>query len=580
MTDIKNYETFVKIEPINKGWSSDKKYYIETADGQRMILRVSDISELERKKTEYGIMECVYELGVLTSQPFDFGLCDGGKSCYSLSGWLDGEDAEKALPFMSETEQYLFGMRAGEILRKIHTLPAPENAEPWGIRFRNKIKCWIEFYNGYDIKSENAEFIIKYIQKNSDLLDLRPQTFCHGDFWIGNLIIASNGEIGIIDFNSYNSGYGDPWSELIDAIIWGKDADSYFLTGLFRGYFGGEPPHEFFKILPYYFACHALAVFYETAQNHSGEPEDGRKHMENILRWFDDFKNTVPTWYLKDFHVQYINGIPCKLKEPYVFSFINKYGKVFKIFDEQASGCICFGVSDGEHKYFIKFAGVITINNYDLPVSDAIARLKAAVPKYKELAHPLLINLIEAKKVGSGYMLVFDWFDGESFSVETPMLYEKFSALPIDKKIYVFEEILRFHEHVAKCGYVAMDFNDYSTLYNFDTGEVKICDIDFYAKQSYINGMGKALGDPVIMSPEEFRIGGLIDEISNVYTMGATAFRLFSESERDRSPEKWTLSLELYAVVKKAVSDERDDRQQSIEQLIAEWRAARRGFDI
>ena len=285
--------------------------------------------------------------------------------------------------------------------------------------------------------------------------------------------------------------------------------------------------------------------------------------------------NPVPTWYLKDFHVQYLDGIPYKLKEPFDFSFLSEYGKVFKIFDEQASGCICFGVSNGEHKYFIKFAGVKTVNNYDLPVSDAIARLKAAVIKYKEMAHPLLIRLIEAKEIGNGYMVVFDWFDGESFSVETPLLYEKFKALPIDKKIYVFEEILRFHEYAVKCGYVAMDFNDYSPLYNFNTGEIKICDIDFYAKQSYINGFGKALGDMVIMSPEEFRIGGLIDEISNVYTMGATAFRLFSDNERDRSPEAWTLNMKLYEVVKKAVSDEREERQQSIEELIKEWRAAK-----
>jgi serine/threonine-protein kinase len=141
--------------------------------------------------------------------------------------------------------------------------------------------------------------------------------------------------------------------------------------------------------------------------------------------------------------------------------------------------------------------------------------------------------------------------------------------------MYVFDEILRFHAHVAECGYVAMDFNDYSTLYNFNTGKIKICDIDFYAKQSYINGFGKALGDTVIMSPEEFRIGGLIDEISNVYAMGGTAFRLFSNNETDRSPEAWTLSEALYDVAKRAVSDERDQRQQSIKQFIKEWRAAK-----
>lgn len=89
---------FTIIEPITKGWSEDKKYYIETADARRMLLRVSDVSEIECKKAEYGMMERIYALGVLTQQPLGFGLCDDGKSCYSLSGWLDGEDAEKNLP--------------------------------------------------------------------------------------------------------------------------------------------------------------------------------------------------------------------------------------------------------------------------------------------------------------------------------------------------------------------------------------------------------------------------------------------------------------------------------------------------
>jgi len=31
-SDIPDYDSFVKIEPIDKGLSSDKKFYIETAD--------------------------------------------------------------------------------------------------------------------------------------------------------------------------------------------------------------------------------------------------------------------------------------------------------------------------------------------------------------------------------------------------------------------------------------------------------------------------------------------------------------------------------------------------------------------
>ena len=89
--------------------------------------------------------------------------------------------------------------------------------------------------------------------------------------------------------------------------------------------------------------------------------------------------------------------------------------------------------------------------------------------------------------------------------------------------------------------------------------------------------MGRMYGSSRFMSPEEFQLGATIDEITNVYTMGATAFALFG-GERDRSIEKWTLNTALYDVAKKAVSNERSQRQQSIEQLIEEWRAAKNDF--
>ncbi|MDD4494063.1 MAG: phosphotransferase, partial [Eubacteriales bacterium] len=179
MTEHELLKRFVKSEPITKGWSTDKKYRVEIADGRCMFLRVSDITELDRKKTEYRMMERVYALGVPTSEPIEFGVCDGGKSCYSLSGWLDGEDAEKALPLMSETEQYVFGMKAGETLRKIHTLSAPEDAEPWEDWFYRKVQGRIEFYNAIPVKYENDDIIVRYLQDKKYLLNGRQQTFNH-----------------------------------------------------------------------------------------------------------------------------------------------------------------------------------------------------------------------------------------------------------------------------------------------------------------------------------------------------------------------------------------------------------------
>lgn len=74
------------------------------------------------------------------------------------------------------------------------------------------------------------------------------------------------------------------------------------------------------------------------------------------------------------------------------------------------------------------------------------------------------------------------------------------------------------------------------------------------------------------MSPEEFEKGAVLDEITNVYTLGAMAFALFGKYKRDL--ENWTLSKELYNVAVKAISDSRDNRQQSIWQLIHEWNKA------
>ena len=53
MHDINNFDTFSKIVPLTKGMSSDKKYYIENIDGKHLLLRIAEISEYDRKKTEF-----------------------------------------------------------------------------------------------------------------------------------------------------------------------------------------------------------------------------------------------------------------------------------------------------------------------------------------------------------------------------------------------------------------------------------------------------------------------------------------------------------------------------------------------
>ena len=74
-------------------------------------------------------------------------------------------------------------------------------------------------------------------------------------------------------------------------------------------------------------------------------------------------------------------------------------------------------------------------------------------------------------------------------------------------------------------------------------------------RRSCTNDMGWIWGSSYFQSPEEYQLGAPIDEVTNVYTVGATAFALFGGYER--TMDKWELSERLFAVASKAVSDDR-----------------------
>ena len=69
---------FLTKEPINKGWSGDKKYCVTDKNGTRYLLRVSDIAKYDTKKSEFNMMKQVANLGVPMCQPIEFGVWDEG----------------------------------------------------------------------------------------------------------------------------------------------------------------------------------------------------------------------------------------------------------------------------------------------------------------------------------------------------------------------------------------------------------------------------------------------------------------------------------------------------------------------
>jgi len=274
-----------------------------------------------------------------------------------------------------------------------------------------------------------------------------------------------------------------------------------------------------------------------------------------------------------DIYVEYVAGVPIKLKKPFDLSFINQYGEVFKVLDNwDGSGNLCFGVQDKNNgkKYFLKFAGAQKEKFGYATIDEAIGFLKDAKQVYQDLAHENLIKFVKGEEIGGGYINIFEWTDAECIGYPSPPTRRRFLNLPVEAKLRAFEDILDFHAYVAEKNYVAIDFYADQILYDFGNGKTTVCDIDFYQKSPYYGDKG-AWGSSNFVSPEECVPGSRIDEITMVYTMGATAFSIFSDY--DRSYEKWTLNKPLYDVVHKAVSDERNQRQQSICEFIEEWEA-------
>ena len=57
LQDIPEYYTWKTIEKINSGWSKDLKYYVEDYSGNKLLLRISDISWLDAKMKEFEIIK-------------------------------------------------------------------------------------------------------------------------------------------------------------------------------------------------------------------------------------------------------------------------------------------------------------------------------------------------------------------------------------------------------------------------------------------------------------------------------------------------------------------------------------------
>lgn len=292
--EIENYSDWETVQKLTKGWSADEKYRITTKQGEMLLLRLSSIDKYDEKKKEYDIITKYAQSGISMSMPIAFGICNQKKSAYMLLSWVEGQDLEAVLPHLSREEQYRLGRMAGEILRKIHSIPVEEKDMPVNSKTEKKL-LQLSRYEASKVRIANDEFAIKYIRENIDKIRVEKPVYQHGDFHPGNLIYLDNGQIGVIDFNRWD--VGNPYEEFYKLESFAREISVPYCVGQIDAYFQDNVPETFWEVLAVYVAHASLYSIKWAEKFGQAEIEGMVKRCKAAFADYDDFKRVIPVWY-------------------------------------------------------------------------------------------------------------------------------------------------------------------------------------------------------------------------------------------------------------------------------------------
>ena len=299
--DIPKYKTWEYIDKVNAGWSSDSKFYIEDKAGNKLLLRISDVSIYNRKRKEFEIVKKFNSLGFAMSQAIEFGICNNGKNVYILLTWVEGNSLSSALEDLTEREQYDLGLQAGRILKEIHSLSVDKTDIPV-ISKKEKMLHNLKRYEGSIVRIENDQIAVDFVKDNINKINSFSPVYKHGDFHVENLILTNHGQIGVIDFNRWECG--DKYEEFYKIQSFDIEVSIPFAIGQIEGYFNFQPSDEFWSVLAVYVAYSSLYSIVWAEKFGEDDVKAMKKRCIRAFEDYDDFESIIPHWY-KDNYMKY-----------------------------------------------------------------------------------------------------------------------------------------------------------------------------------------------------------------------------------------------------------------------------------
>ena len=273
--------------------------------------------------------------------------------------------------------------------------------------------------------------------------------------------------------------------------------------------------------------------------------------------------------------------LDCDVIDADAEQYLHSVGTVFVEFSDQTqdSGNVSYGVQIGTERYFVKTAGDPDDPRPVLKHPARVALLRNAMRLRQSCNHFTLPRLYRVIESPAGPWLVYQWLDGELLGAgraqrDNPAsAFQRFRSLPVPTIGRCLDAIFDLHDEIARAGWIAVDFYDGCLIYDFASEQLGVVDLDMYRAGPFRNEMGRMFGSTRFMAPEEFELGALIDEQSNVFVMGRTALVFLSDGTLNVGAFQGSPAL--FEVVARACDPDRSRRFDSMAAFCRTWRATR-----
>ena len=276
---------------VSKGYSEEVKYKVIAY--KKYFLKISPQSFTMKKELE---LKYISDLKNEMKFPKLIEIKYESDSILSLYEWIDGVDFREYVTQLTDKELYLYGIQAGEFLKKIHSISIERHSVNWEEYYVQKSIKYIDSFRKANINFPEIETFIDYIVTHQYLLQDRSISLCHGDYHVGNMMIElETKKLVIIDFGSLE--IGDPIEEF-NRMIWNAQLSEEFATGLINGYFNGKNiPDDFWKLMAYYMACDVVGSIPWAVNYGNDQLITMLERAKLVLDWFNDFERMIPNFY-------------------------------------------------------------------------------------------------------------------------------------------------------------------------------------------------------------------------------------------------------------------------------------------